>query len=344
MSGQPPVMPPTLSYKSKAQREQEERERREREGAERREREEAERREREEAERRERERLETERAAAARAVEAERRRALTRPSSPPEVTTPRPSVQDARSLVMFEEDGLAPTPREIEDIEMLGPVEEEVPEEEAPEEVVEAAPMRRPPRPPKSPDMRPVYVGFILVFTGLVQFIFGVLAMLGSPDAATGPWSLGVKWGAFSMGLTAALLGVLAIRGGLWSFRKERFSVVKIGAIAATVCVWAWWVPWLFGLAALLVATRARDEYYPFYDPRWDAPEWARPPPTADETTEDEDGVSEELEEGDELVERRRKDTSARDFLDDVSPPDDKEASGLQDADVSTGDGWDDLD
>lgn len=323
-------MPPSLSFKSRAQREMEERERREKE----------------EAQRRERQRLEAERATAARAAEVERQRALVQPTPqasagrvPQETTNPRPSVQDGRSLVMFEEDGLVPTRREIDDIEMLGPVEEtDVVEEHAAEEAVEVAFSRRPPRPPKSPDMRPVYAGFILVFTGLAEFIYGVMAMLGSPSLVTGPWSLQTGWAAFSMGLTASFLGLLAIRGGLWSFRKERFSVVKIGAIAATVCAWAWWVPWLFGLATLVIVTRARDEYYPFYDPRWDAPEWARPPPSDEEEEgEDEEGG------GDEAGRRTLQDPTARDYLDNMAPLDDKEASGLQDAEVSSGDGWDDL-
>ncbi|UCC93776.1 MAG: hypothetical protein JSW25_03675, partial [Thermoplasmata archaeon] len=264
MSGQPPGTPPALSYKSKAQREQEERERRERE----------------EEERREAERLAAARAEAARVAEEERALALTAPpapateGSPTRDETPRPSTQDPKSLVLFEEDGLAPTPREIDDIEMLGgPEEEEEVVEEVEEEEVEEAPTRSPPRPPKSPDMRPVYAGFILVFTGLSQLLYGIWAMVQSPDAAVGIWSPLVKWGAFSMGLTAAFLGLLAIRGGLWSFRKENFSVVKVGAIAASLCVWAWWVPWLFGIVALILVTRARDEYYPFYDPRWDAPD-----------------------------------------------------------------------
>jgi hypothetical protein len=339
MSGQPPVKPPTLSYKSKAQREQEERERRERE----------------EEERREKERLEAERATARKAAEAERARTLSQPPRPaaaPRETptrdeTPRPSVEEPKSLVMFEEDGLAPTPREIDDIEMLGgPEEEAVEEEEEAEEEVEEGPKRRPPRPPKSPDMRPVAVGFILVFTGLAQFVYGVLAMVRSPTAASGPWAPMVQWGAFSLGLTAAFLGLLAVRGGLWSFRKERFAVVKVGAIAASLAVWAWWIPWLFGLAALVIVTRARDEYYPFYDPRWDAPEWARPPPSEKGEEEEEGDGGEEGDEedaGDILIEDHPRDASARDFMDASAPSDKAEDSGLQDAEASAGDGWEDL-
>jgi hypothetical protein len=227
---------------------------------------------------------------------------------------------------------------------------------EGPEEEVEEGPRRRPPRPPKSPDMRPVAVGFILTFTGLAQLIYGVLAMLDSPHAASGPWATMVQWGTFSLGLMAAFLGLLAVRGGLWSFRKERFSVVKVGAIAASLAVWAWWIPWLFGLACLVIVTRTRDEYYPFYDPRWDAPEWARPPPSeeggegeegdeegAEGEDEGEEGWEDEGQEGGAPGRRDVKDASARDFLDDVSPPDDKEASGLQDAETSAGDDWEDL-
>ena len=236
---------------------------------------------------------------------------------------------------MFEEDGLAPTRREIDDIEMLGGHEEEAVEEvEVAEEEVEEGPPRRPPRPPKSPDMRPVYAGFILVFAGLAQFLYGVLAMLGSPGAASGPWAPLAQWGAFSMGLTAAFLGILAVRGGLWSLRKENHSVVMVGAIAASICVWAWWIPWLFGLAALVIVTRARDEYYPFYDPRWDAPSWAVPPPSAEGEEEEAEG-----EEGEDLPEEE----SARDILDEVSPADTRVSTGLQDAESAPGDGWEDL-
>ncbi len=331
-------MPPSLSYKSKAKREQEERER-------------------EEAERLERERYQAKQEAAERAFKVERTRALQRPPgdvptpgppstvAPDKDLTPRPSVTDPKSLVMFEEDGLAPTRREIDDIEMLGGPEEDVVEvEEAEEERVEPAPRRRPPRPPKSPDMRPVFAGFILVFTGLAQFIYGVWLMVQSPNAAVGIWSPLVKWGAFSMGLTAALLGLLAIRGGLWSFRKERFSVVKVGAIAATLCIWAWWIPWLFGLAALVIVHKARDEYYPFYDPRWDSPDWARPPPDGEEETTEEE-APEERDEADIdelLMEDHPKEVAARVYLEGKGPAVVKEAQGLQDTVLKEGDGWED--
>lgn len=321
-------MPPTLSYRSKAQREKEEREEKERQEAEKAER-----------ERREAELREAERAAAqrARAPRATRVPAVGAPPPAPEATpTPRRSVEDPRSLVMFEEDAVSPTRREIDDIEMLGPARgEEPPGEEG--EVVEEVPgevktRRVPPRRPKSPDMRPVYVGFILTFTGLAQFLYGLLAMWDSPHAATGPWAPMVRWGAFSMGFAAAFLGLLAIRGGLWSFRKERFGVVKVGAIAATVCVWAWWVPWLFGLAALVIIQRAQDEYYPHYDPRWDSPEWARPPEVEteegiEEVEAEEEGPPGEAEEEVELMEA----------LDEMG------AAGPQEAQLDEGDGWEDL-
>jgi len=349
-------MPPSLSYKSKAQREQDERERRERE----------------EAERLEAERLETQRAAARRQEEADRAKTLQAPPTtpaqaqaqarapapipPPASSTPplpvapadddgpRPSVQDPKSLVMFREDGLTPVRREIDDIEMLGghdddEVEEEAEEEE--DEEVEEAVKRSPPRPPKSPDMRPVAVGFILVFTGISQFIYGVWTMLHSPEVTSGPWAPIVQWGAFSLGFTAAFLGLLAVRGGLWSFRKERFSVVKAGAIAATVCVWAWWIPWLFGLAALILVTRAREEYYPFYNPRWDSPEWVRPPPGSEDEVEGDQG---EVESGEGMLDDHPKEPVGRDHLDDVSPEGAKEAGGIQDAALGHGDGWEDID
>jgi len=335
-------MPPSLSYKSKAQREQEERERKERE----------------EAERLQRERYQAKQETAERAFKVGRARALQQPpgdvptpgppstAAPEKDLTPRPSVTDPKSLVMFKEDGLAPTRREIDDIEMLGGPEEDVVEvEEAEEERVEAAPKRRPPRPPKSPDMRPVFAGFILVFTGLAQFIYGVWVMVQSPNAAVGIWSPLVKWGAFSMGLTAALLGLLAIRGGLWSFRKERFSVVKVGAIAATLCIWAWWIPWLFGLAALVIVHKARDEYYPFYDPRWDAPDWARPPPDGEEETTEEEALEErdEMDIDELLMEDHPKNVAARVYLEGKGPAVVKEAQGLQDAVLKEGDGWEDV-
>jgi hypothetical protein len=301
MSGQPPVVPPTLSYKSKAEKEREERER-------------------EELERQEAQRLEQERQAkdafAAEQAAIERTRA--QPDSPPALTdTPAPAMEtgltrkpvpEPDGIGMFSEDDQGLTLQERAGIEMLGTPDEAEIVEEA-EEEVEAEPelKRMPPRPPKSPDMRPVYAGFILVFTGLAQFIWGVLAMWNSPDAASGLWAPLIKWGAFSMGFIAAFLGLLAIRGGLWSFRKERFDIVKIGAISATACVWAWWIPWLFGALALVIVHRARQEYYPFYDPAWDAPTGARPTPSVEEESEvgdekEDDGTEErEAQEGDGL-------------------------------------------
>ena len=358
MTGQPPTGPPKLSYKSRAEREKEEREREERE------REERERKELEERERAERE-LETlarRRAEAARSERQRRReerlleeRALgTAPARPGEPETAResPALPD-RDLAMFEEDALGITPEEREHIEMLGaPEEPEEAEEtvgEVPEEV--PAPRRRPPRPPRSPDMRPVWAGFILVSTGLAQLTWGLLAMWASPGFASGNWSPLLRVGAFSMGFIAAFLGLLAVRGGLWSFRKERFGIVKVGAIAATVCVWAWWVPWLLGALALLIVHRARSEYYPFYDPRWDAPSWAPPPPTAMEVPDEraragEDGEEGPVDEGeDEGWELARSPTA-------VPTGDGREGAttvkaegelGPQEAVIRRGDGWEDL-
>ncbi len=297
MSGQPPVVPPTLSYKSKAEREREERER-------------------EELKRQEAERLEQERQA--KEVFAAQQAALgtarAQPASPPALTeTPAPPMEtvltrrptpEPGGIGMFTEDGQGLTLQELDGIEMLGAPEEAEAEEleESPEEEqAEPEPRRMPPRPPKSPDMRPVHAGFILVFTGLAQFIWGVLAMWNSPDAASGLWAPLIRWGAFSMGFIAAFLGLLAIRGGLWSFRKERFDVVKIGAISATACVWAWWIPWLFGALALVIVHRARREYYPFYDPAWDAPSLAPPPMVDEEAEEEEDEVDDDRKEGETL-------------------------------------------
>ena len=149
------------------------------------------------------------------------------PATPPPPEPPSPA--------RFEEDEEGPEPEELESIEMLGAPEEAEAEEEAEveEAEMEAAPRPLPPRPPKSPDMRPVYAGFLLVGAGLAQFVYGIWAMLQSPHAATGTWSPLIKWGAFAMGFSAAFLGLLAVRGGLWSFRKERFDVVKVVGAAA---------------------------------------------------------------------------------------------------------------
>jgi len=138
---------------------------------------------------------------------------------------------------------------------------------------------RRPPRPPKSPDMRPVWAGFVLVAVGLSQALWGLYTMVHAHEARAGLYTDVARWAAFSAGFSALVLGAFAVRGGMWSFRKERYDVVKWGAICGTICMWALWVPWAFGLVALLAVHRARDEYYPYYDPARDAPEWARPPP-----------------------------------------------------------------
>jgi hypothetical protein len=318
MSGQPPVLPPSLSYKSKAEREREQAEQ-------------------EERERQERERLEAER----RELEAAGREAAPPPPATPpplplaevpddedEARTEEPPPPAPTGLAMFEEDRIGLTPEDLEGVEMLGAPEaaEVVEEEEEVEEEIDAGPPRLPPRPPKSPDMRPVYAGFILVSVGLVQVVFGIWMMVQTPNVASGTWSQLTKWGYFSLGFTALFLGLLAIRGGLWSFRKERFSVVKVGAIAATVCVWALWVPWLFGLLALLIITRAREEYYPFYDPSWDAPSWIRPPHLE----------GEEEPEGDEEEEASEEEPHAHV---DHEP----EAVGLSEAHTEPGSGWEDI-
>jgi len=242
---------------------------------------------------------------------------------------------------------------------MLGApeVEEEMGEEEVVEEVAVRRP-RQPPRPPQSPDMRPVYAGFILVFTGLSQSMWGAWAMVLAPGEGDGQWDILPKWSMFVMGFIAVLLGLLAIRGGLWSFRKERFDVVKVGAIAATACVWALWVPWLFGALALLIVHKAKVEDYPYYDPRWDAPGWARPPPGEDggdvaeavpgEGTEEDGEVAGPAgAEGGEAsqadLEATAVEAAARDFMRVGSPADSVEEQGLQEASVAKGDGWEDL-
>jgi len=138
---------------------------------------------------------------------------------------------------------------------------------------------RRPPRPPKSPDMRPVWAGFVLVAVGLSQAFWGLYTIVHAHEASAGLYTDVARWAAFSAGFSALVLGAFAVRGGMWSFRKERYDFVKWGAICGTICMWALWVPWVFGLVALLVIHRARDEYYPYYDPARDAPVWARPPP-----------------------------------------------------------------
>jgi hypothetical protein len=322
MSGQPPVTPPTLSYKSKAIREQEEKERRERE---------------------EQDRVELERLRKAEEARTRAAAPSSRGSAPTPIPAPLPgTAADEEELLRApvdlakdEKDGEGPSRDEVESIDTLGPVEQkdevEPTADEVAEEEGEPVVPRSPPRPPKSPDMRPVYAGFILVFVGLAQLLFGIWMMVQTPNVGSGTWSQMAKWGNFSLGISAVFLGILAVRGGLWSFRKERFDVVKVGAIAATLCVWALWIPWLFGLLALLIVHRSRDEYYPFYDPKWDSPAWAKPPPGES----DEEEKSEEEAEPDEEAEGFG--VHAHDV--EHGP----ERVGLQEAHAEPGTGWEDL-
>ena len=202
-----------------------------------------------------------------------------RPSEAPRAASPEPAAREPRrgapALASVQALQYAESPKMLE----LG-------KDDASAAVAkEAAPAkpptrpRRPPRPPKSPDMRPVWAGLLLVAVGLSQAFWGLYAMVHAHEARAGLYTDVARWAAFSAGFCALALGAFAVRGGMWSFRKERYDTVKWGAICGTICMWAMWVPWAFGLAALLVVHRARDEYYPNYDPARDAPEWARPPP-----------------------------------------------------------------
>jgi hypothetical protein len=275
MSGQPPMEPPKLSYKPRAERVREEEERA-----------------RQEAEARPE-------------VEPEFEPGF----EPEEVTAPPPApapleepsapdlVYDMRMPeTAAPEEGPDLTVLEREAIEMLGEAEEEEVEEEEAELEEEAKPRRFPPRPPKSPDRRPIFAGFLLVGAGLAEGLYGLWAMFHSPQVSAGRFEDLVRWAYFSQGFIAAFLGAVAVWGGLWSFRKERFHRVKAGAIAGTVCIWALWIPWLVALLALLIIQRAREEYYPFYDPARDAPSWAKPPPRP--VAEEEEVPEEETEEG----------------------------------------------
>jgi hypothetical protein len=205
---------------------------------------------------------------AARARPAEAARAV--PAEP----TMREPKKGAPALASVQALQYAESPKMLE--MMVG---EEAPAAKEAEPARPPARPRRPPRPPKSPDMRPVWAGFVLVGVGLTQAFWGLYAMVHAHEASAGLYTDIARWAAFSAGFSALVLGAFAVRGGMWSFRKERYDIVKWGAICGTICMWALWVPWAFGLLALLIIHRARDEYYPYYDPARDAPGWVRPPP-----------------------------------------------------------------
>lgn len=293
MAGPPPPGPPKLSYKSRREREEEERKRREEEEEEQRRRkeEEAERRRRFKAEQRAREEQKRERYLAARKVARGVPRALYGVKAPGPAPSPleaKPPEEEAPEPAEAPEPGLPPM------IELpTGAAAPEV-EEEAPP----APPPRRmlPPRPPKSPDMRPVWAGFLLVGVGTAQLLWGIYTMARAPWVGEGRWADAVEWAAFAAGFSAAVLGLFAVRGGMWSFRKERYDRVLWGAVCGTICFWALWVPWLVGFIALLIVHAAKLEYYPHYDPARDAPEWAKPPTR--ERDEEEEGDETEDEEG----------------------------------------------
>jgi hypothetical protein len=280
----PPPGPPKLGYKGRREREEEERQRREAEEAERhrQEAEEAERRTRFKAEQRAREEQKRERYLTARKVARGVPRGLygaTAPGAPPTQAGPLPGET---ATLGEEEEALetvgAPAPG-LPALKEL-PSGAVVPEVGEREEAPPAPPQRRrlPPRPPKSPDMRPVWAGFLLVGVGTAQLLWGLYTMARAPWVGEGRWADAVEWASFAAGFSAAVLGAFALRGGMWSFRKERHDRVLWGAVCATICFWALWVPWVVGFIALLIVRAARDEYYPHYDPARDAPEWARPP------------------------------------------------------------------
>jgi hypothetical protein len=270
-----PPPPPKLSYKGRKERDEEERARRELE----------------EAQRRIDEAAEAKVAAEEAAWKGVAPPAP-RTAAPARAATPAAGARPAEATravptepTMREPKKGAPALTSVQSLQYAeSPKMLELGEEEAPA-AREAAPARpsprprRPPRPPKSPDMRPVWAGFVLVAVGLTQAFWGLYTMVHAHEASAGLYTDIARWAAFSAGFSASVLGAFAVRGGMWSFRKERYDIVKWGAICGTICMWALWVPWAFGLLALLVVHRARDEYYPYYDPARDAPEWARPPP-----------------------------------------------------------------
>jgi len=286
-----PPPPPRLSYKGRKEREEEERARREQEEAQQRIVEAA------------KARVAAEEAAwKGVAPPAPRPAAPARVAPAPQEARPTQPAAPARPGEVPRAAPPAPAPREVSkgapaltSVQSLQYAESpkllEMGREETPA-AKEAAPARpaprprRPPRPPKSSDMRPVWAGFVLVAVGLSHSFWGLYTMVHAHEASAGLYTDIARWAAFSAGFSALVLGAFAVRGGMWSFRKERYDIVKWGAICGTICMWALWVPWAFGLAALLVVHKARDEYYPYYDPARDAPEWARPPPRPVEALE----------------------------------------------------------
>ena len=303
-----PPPPPKLSYKGRKERDEEERARRELEEAQRRIDEAAESKAAaEEAAWRGAAPPAPRPAAPARAAPPAQETRPARPAAParpgeaPSVTTPGPATREpkkgAPALASVQSLQYAESPK------MLEMAKEETPTEEEGAVHAKAPPRpRRPPRPPKSPDMRPVWAGFVLVGVGLTQVLWGLYAMVHAHEASAGLYTDVARWAAFSAGFSALVLGASAVRGGMWSFRKERYDVVKWGAICGTICMWALWVPWVFGLAALLTVHRARDEYYPNYDPARDAPDWACPPPRPAEGLEPVEVAEGERAEGGEPV------------------------------------------
>ena len=105
--------------------------------------------------------------------------------------------------------------------------------------------------------------GAFAIMSGLLAGVFSVFGYSGMPgmwgmwgtDSQMMPWGMAGLFGWF--GLPALVLGAVAIVGGIFALKRQRWGLSLAGAICATLTP----MSFLLGVPAIVFIAMARDEF-----------------------------------------------------------------------------------